>query len=127
MRVENVVLTESETTSYGAYQERISNFFAPDETIYIYAEPKNYTIYQENDTYHIYFTLDVNLYNQEGNLIATQESFANFRYITYSPVYETFLDLYFDLDLDPGEYELEVIVQDQFSDKSASFRVSVRK
>jgi len=127
MRVENYTFVEEESQSYGVWRERISNFFAQDETIYIYAEPKNYTILKEGNAYHIYFDVDFNLYDAEGNYLGGQESFGSFRYITRSPVYETFLNLYFDFEIDPGEYVLEVVLRDKFSEKSASFRLPFRK
>lgn len=127
MRVENYTFVEEESQSYGVWRERISNFFAPDETIYIYAEPKNYTILKEGNAYHIYFETDFNVYDMDGNLLGGQESFGEFRYITRSPVYETYLNLYFDFEIEPGEYVLEVILQDKFSNKSASFRLPFRK
>jgi len=115
---------EEESESYGVYRERISNFFASDETIYVYAEPKNYTIRKEGNTYHIYFDVGFNLYDAEGNYIGGQDSFGSFRYITRSPVYETYLNLYFDFaEIPSGEYILEVTLQDKFSEKNTSFRL----
>lgn len=128
MKVENYTFVEEESESYGVYRERISNFFASDETIYVYAEPKNYTIRKEGNTYHIYFDVGFNLYDKEGNYLGGQDSFGSFRYITRSPVYETFLNLYFDFaEVPSGEYVLEVTLQDKFSEKSTSFRLSFRK
>ncbi|MCD6156236.1 MAG: hypothetical protein J7J32_04265, partial [Candidatus Atribacteria bacterium] len=104
MKVENYTFVEEESESYGVYRERISNFFAPDETIYVYAEPKNYTIRKEDNTYHIYFDVGFNLYDKEGNYIGGQDSFGSFRYITRSPVYETYLNLFFECAVFPLVY-----------------------
>ncbi len=124
MKVENYTFVEEESESYGVYRERISNFFASDETIYVYAEPKNYTIRKEGNTYHIYFDVGFNLYDAEGNYIGGQDSFGSFRYITRSPVYETYLNLYFDFaEIPSGEYILEITLQDKFSEKNTSFRL----
>jgi len=127
LKIANCLFVEEEPYSFGVYKERPSNFFAPDETIYVYAEPQNYTIKEESGNYHIYFLLDFNLYDKDGNLLGGQESFGNMRYITKKPVYETFLDLKFNFDLGPGDYVLEVIVRDQLGNKSGSFRLPFKK
>ena len=43
------------------------------------------------------------------------------------PVREIFLNLCFNIKIDPGEYQIEIIVHDQFSDKSTSFKLPFQK
>jgi len=61
MKFVDPTFTEGEVQSYGSYTKRLSNYFAADEKLFIYVEPKNYTIREEGGTYHIYFTTDYNV------------------------------------------------------------------
>jgi len=56
-----------------------------------------------------------------------QESFSNFRYITASPVFETYLVITLNFDLEPGDYTIEIICRDKFSDKQAGFKLLFKK
>jgi hypothetical protein len=127
MIIENVTFTEDETHAYGAFKKRASNVFAPDETIYVYAEPKYFTLFKQNEQYVISLVIDCNLYDKEGNLLLNKEAFSQYQYTTQKPVREIFLNLYFNIKIDPGEYQIEIIVHDQFSDKSASFKLPFQK
>ena len=127
MIIENVTFTEGETHAYGVFKERSSHVFAPDETIYIYAEPKYFTLLKRNDQYEISLVLDCNLYDKAGKLLIRKEAFSQYQYTTQKPVREIFLDLYFNLKIDPGEYQIEFVVRDQFSDKIASFKLPFQK
>ncbi|MCX6091026.1 MAG: hypothetical protein NTX88_11785 [Candidatus Atribacteria bacterium] len=127
MKIENVTFTEGESHSYGVYKKRDSNVFQPQETMYLYAEPKNFTIQKENGQYAISLVFDVNLYDKNGKVLVTKEAFNKYDYATQKPVTEIFLNLYFNLTVDPGEYFLEVILRDQFSGKTASLNLPFRK
>jgi len=127
MKMVNPVFTEGKAQSYGYYTKRLSNFFATDESLYVYAEPKNYTIREEGGAYHIYFTVDFNVYDAEGNFIGGQEALSDIRYVTSSPVFEVFLVTTFDFDLEPGDYTVEIICRDKFSDKKAGFILPFKK
>ncbi len=127
MKMVNPVFTEGEAQSYGYYTKRLSNFFAADEKLFVYVEPKNYTIREESGAFHIYFTVDFNVYDTEGNFIGGQESFSDFRYVTASPVFEVFLVTTLNFDLEPGDYIVEIICRDKFSDKKASFNLPFKK
>jgi len=124
MRIEKVAFVEDGVQSFGVFRERASDLFARGEKIFIYGEPKNYTILREGELYHIFFTTDFNLYDNQGNLLASQEEFGSFRYITQSPIFEVFLDLSFNLTgLEAGDYVLEVVSKDRLAEKSASFKL----
>ncbi|MEN3186430.1 MAG: hypothetical protein ABDK94_02380 [Atribacterota bacterium] len=124
MRVEKATFVEERTQSFGAFRKRASNVFAKGETIFVYGEPKNYTILNEDDLYHIFFVMDFHLYDREGNELTNQKEFGSFRYITQSPIFGAFLDVFFNSEgLEVGDYILEVVVRDKFSEKSANFRL----
>jgi len=127
MKMVNPTFTDGEAQSYGLFTKRQSDFFAADEKLYLYVEPKNYTIRQEGGAYHIYFTTDFNVYDKAGKLLGGKESFSNFRYITASPVYEAYLVITLNFDLDPGDYTVEIICRDKFSDKKASIKLPFKK
>ncbi len=127
MKMVNPTFTDGEAQSYGSYTKRPSNFFAADEKLFIYVEPKNYTIREEGGAYHIYFTTDFNVYDKDGKLIGGQEAFSDFRYITATPVFELYLVITLNFDLDPGDYTVEIVCRDKFSDKQASFKLPFKK
>ena len=124
MRIEKVTFVEEDPQSFGVFRKRTSNLFAAGERILLYGEPKNYTILHEDNLYHVFFVADAKLYDSEGNLLASQEEFLSARYVTQSPVFEVFLNLSFGLTgLEAGDYVLEVLLRDKFSEKSAQFRM----
>jgi hypothetical protein len=56
--------------------------------------------------------------------LASQEEFLSARYVTQSPGFEVFLNLSFGLTgLEAGDYVIEVLLRDKFSEKSAQFRM----
>ena len=124
MRIEKVTFVEEEPQSFGFFRKRSSNLFAGGERILLYGEPKNYTILHEDNLYHIFFVADAKLYDGKGKLLASQEEFLSARYVTQSPVFEVFLNLSFGLTgLEAGDYVIEVLLRDKFSEKSARFRM----
>lgn len=127
MIIENVTFTEGETHAYGVFNKRASNVFEPDETIYVYAEPKYFTLKKQDEQFVIFLILDFNLYDKVGNLLISREAFNQYQYSTKKTVREIFVDLYFNLKIDPGEYQLEVVFHDQFSDKTSSFKLPFQK
>ncbi|QPM69422.1 hypothetical protein [Atribacter laminatus] len=127
MIIENATFTEGETHAYGVFNKRVSNVFGLDETIYVYAEPKYFTLTKQDEQYVIFLILDFNLYDKAGNLLISREAFSQYQYSTKKTVREIFVDLYFNLKIDPGEYQLEVVFHDQSSDKTASFKLPFQK
>ncbi|HAX98581.1 MAG TPA: hypothetical protein DCY12_06770 [Candidatus Atribacteria bacterium] len=127
MTINSVTFTEGENHAYGVFKERLSHIFAADETIHIYAEPKYFTLFKNNEQYEISQVLDCNLYDKMGNLLISKEAFSQYQYSTKKIVREIFLDLNFNLKIDPGEYQIEIVVRDQFSDKTTSFKLPFQK
>ncbi|MGQ9746689.1 MAG: hypothetical protein ACUVQZ_02840 [Candidatus Caldatribacteriaceae bacterium] len=124
MRVDKVALIEEEATSFGTFRKKTSSLFTQGEIILVYGEPKNYTILYEDESYHFFFTADFNLYDSKGNLLGGQENFMSFRNVTQNPVFETFLNFSFNFTgLETGDYLIEAILRDGFSEKSAKFQI----
>ncbi|MGQ9623369.1 MAG: hypothetical protein ACUVTO_08095 [Candidatus Caldatribacteriaceae bacterium] len=119
--------TEKEPQMFGVYKKRISNTFARGETMYVYAEVRNYSILREDRVYHVFFNLGYKVYDKDGNYLGGEESWENFRFLAQSPIYEMFLRLSFDFDIDPGEYFLEIMVRDGLSEKETSFKLPFKK
>lgn len=124
MRVDKVTLIKEEATSFGTFRKRASSLFTQGEIILVYGELKNYTILYEEESYHFFFTADFNLYDGKGDLLGGQKEFMSYRSVTQSPIFETFLNLSFDFTgLETGDYVIEVILRDGFSEKSAKFQI----
>ena len=121
------VFVEEEPESFGVYRTRPSRVFASGETMHVYAELQNYTILQDEEVYHIFLTVSYNVYDSEGNHLGGENPWENFRFITQRPVYEFFLRLSFDFDIEPGEYTLEVIVKDRLAEKETSFQLPFKR
>lgn len=122
-----VAFVEEEPESFGVYRTRPSRVFASGETMHVYAELQNYTILQDEEVYHIFLTVSYNVYDSEGNHLGGENPWENFRFITQRPVYEFFLRLSFDFDIEPGEYTLEVIVKDRLAEKETSFQLPFKR
>jgi hypothetical protein len=122
-----VAFVEEEPESFGVYRTRPSRVFASGETMHVYAELQNYTILQDEEVYHIFLTVSYNVYDSEGNHLGGENPWEDFRFITQRPVYEFFLRLSFDFDLEPGEYTLEVIVKDRLAEKETSFQLPFKR
>ncbi|MCS7242885.1 hypothetical protein [Candidatus Caldatribacterium sp.] len=121
------LFVEEEPRSFAVYRPRPSQTFIGDEVMYVYAEPKNYTILQEGDVYHTYLAVGYAVYDKGGNYLGGEESWEEFRYITKAPVFELFFSFSFSFNLDPGDYVLEVTVKDKLSDKETSFRLPFKR
>ncbi|WP_438317084.1 hypothetical protein ACP6EK_01885 [Candidatus Caldatribacterium sp. SIUC1] len=118
---------EKEPESFGVYHRRISSTFVAGETMYVYAEPKNYTILKEGNIYHVFLTVSYAVYDKDGNYLGGEDPWENFRYLVQSPMFEFFMSLSFDFTIDPGEYVLEIKVKDRLSDKETSFRLPFKR
>ncbi len=118
---------EEEPESFGMYRKRISSSFAAGETMYVYAEPRNYAILKEDGIYHTFFNISYAVYDKDGNYLGGQDLWESFRYLVQNPVFEIFLSLSFDFDIAPGEYILEIKVKDRLSDKETSFQLPFKR
>jgi len=123
LRCPVVAFVEEGPESFGVYRKRPSHAFVSGETMYVYAELENYTILQDAEVYHTFITVSYNVYDSEGNHLGGEDPWENFRFITQRPVYEFFLRLSFDFNLEPGEYTLEVTVKDRLAEKETSFQL----
>lgn len=124
MWVEKATFVDDEPQSFGMFRKRASGVFAKGDTIFVYGEPKNYTILYEDGLYHTSFVMDFNLYDSEGNELTSQKEFGSFRFIARSPVFEVFLDVSFNsTGLGAGDYVLEVVLRDKLSEKTANFKL----
>ncbi|MEN3203693.1 MAG: hypothetical protein ABDK87_08250 [Atribacterota bacterium] len=121
------LFVEGEPEFFGVYRERPSRSFVAGETMHVYAKPKNYTILKEDNIYHVYLSLSYSVYDKDGKYLGGEDPWENFRYVTYAPTFELFLSLSFSFELDPGEYTLEITVEDKLSDKETSFKLPFKR
>ncbi len=129
LQLTDLVFTDQEVDSIGVYRERPSSFFASGETMYFYAEPKYYTIREDDESYHIYFTADLSIYDREGTYLIGEKDLLQFRFMRGNPVYDVFITIALDVDslgLDAGDYFLEITVTDRFSQESTSGMIPFR-
>lgn len=121
------LFVEGEPESFGVYRPRLSQTFVDGETMYVYAEPKNYTLFKEGDLYHVYLSVGYAVYDKDGNYLGGEESWEDFRYLVRTPIFEFFFSFSFSFDIDPGEYILEVTVTDRLSNKKTSFQLPFKR
>ncbi len=121
------LFVDEEPEAFRVYRKRPSQTFVQGETMYVYAEPKNYTILKEDDVYHVYLTIGYAVYDKDGNYLGGEDPWQDFRYLSHAPLFGFFFSLSFSFDIKPGEYVLEVTVQDRLSDKKTSFKLPFKR
>jgi len=109
---------------YGSYQPLQNNEFAPGTPLTVYAEPVGYGFKQQNSQYHIDLSVDFELRNTTGQVLASQDGFAVLHAASFNQVREYQSSLSFDLKgLQEGEYVLKVRFNDNNSEKSGAFEL----
>ena len=117
----NVVFTNEEAGGFGLYNQRENATFAPRETIFIYGEPKNYTIKEvKNDLYEIYLKEDLYILDQDNNVLQGQADYLDYHITSHSKN----SDLLFTANITQttpfpiGNYKFHLVLKDVFSQKT---------
>lgn len=115
------LLIDGAPAGNGMYDERASNRYKQGDTLYFYAEPKNYKYKQEGKLYNFGFTGDILLVTNNEVVFGKRE-FWNATFKSHYPNKEIMLNGTLSLgNSPPGNYVAEFTVTDKVGKESAKF------
>lgn len=118
----NARFVKGDDNSYGIYEPKDGDSFAPGEPVYLYLEPVGYA-FKENPAgyYEFGFKADFTLEDDKGNELGGQKGFADLNFNSWNhntEVSVTFTYTY--TGFDKGKYKVITHVKDAYSNKSAT-------
>lgn len=106
---------------FGSYDRVASNEFPRGTSLITYAEPIGLAWVTDGSGVTSAFTVDFELRNPSGELLAEQKAFGNFKIQAREPLFEIFTPLTLDVSAVPaGDYVLKYTFNDTNSKKSTS-------
>jgi hypothetical protein len=117
----NVQFTEDKAAGFGMYQKRKDTNFAQGETFYIYAEPKNFSIKEnEQGLFESHFKQDLYLTDMEGDILWGKKGYLDFHLLSHNPNREINITntVTQDSPFPKGEYQFQMVVTDVLSQKT---------
>jgi len=90
-------------------------------TLLVYYEPANVFTSKRDGLYEIWYTQDLTLLKENGEVISHWEDILTFHYTTQKPVMDLFAQNSIDIkgQLPPGKYQFKATLKDQLSEKTA--------
>ncbi|CAN7341168.1 hypothetical protein [Rhizobium sp. LjRoot254] len=106
---------------FGSYKRVASNEFPKGSSLITYAEPIGLAWVANGDGVKSAFTVDFELRNPAGEILAEQKAFGNFKVESREPLFEIYTPLTLDVSAVPaGDYVLKYTFNDVNSKKSSS-------
>jgi hypothetical protein len=107
--------------NFGNYTRVAANEFAVGSSLITYAEPVGLAWKPTDDgEVQSQFTVDFELRNPAGEILAVQKAFGNFRIVSREPLFEIYTPLTLDVSAVPaGDYVLKYTFNDLNSKKSS--------
>jgi hypothetical protein len=106
---------------FGSYDRVASNEFPKGSSLITYAEPIGLAWMPDGSGVSSAFTVDFELRNPAGELLAEQKAFGNFKIASREPLFEIFTPLTLDVSAVPaGDYVLKYVFNDTNSKKTTS-------
>jgi hypothetical protein len=106
---------------FGSYKRVTSNEFPKGSSLITYAEPIGLAWVPNGDGVKTAFTVDFELRNPAGEILAEQKAFGNFKVESREPLFEIYTPLTLDVSAVPaGDYVLKYTFNDVNSKKSSS-------
>jgi hypothetical protein len=120
--LQNVRYVKTENNTFGIYEPREAEEFAPGEAIYLYMEPVGYTSKKnESGKYDIGFSADMSIENEKGEVLGGQKDFAKMAFSSWNFGTEMCLTFTYNVSgLEKGRYKIVTTVHDTGSDKTAT-------
>lgn len=106
---------------FGSYDRVANNEFPTGTSLITYAEPIGLAWIPDGSGVTSAFTVDFELRNPAGELLAEQKAFGNFKIDSREPLFEIFTPLTLDVSAVPsGDYVLKYVFNDTNSKKTTS-------
>lgn len=107
---------------YGQYVPSPRPSARPGSKVYFYYEPVNLFTNRRDGTYQIWFTQDMVLYSDAGDVLLRADEALNFNYLTTSPVLDVYASNTLDLgDLPVGSYTFQAVIHDKLRNAEAEY------
>lgn len=118
------LFVNAKPAGFGIYDVRGSAEFKPGEDMLVYAEPFGYGYGSAEDKFLIGFEADFELRTARGQILHSQENFAELAMTTRrrNKEFQVFITYNFQ-GLRAGDYVLVTRLRDQHSDKTGSFEL----
>lgn len=105
---------------YGQYVATPTNKVKAGTEIYFYYEPLNFFTNRRNGGYHVWYTQDMILLDENSKVIYNGLEALNFNYQTVSPVLDCYATNSLDLgNLPPGNYTFKAVIHDKLKNTDA--------
>jgi hypothetical protein len=119
--IRKAFFVSSKPVMFGSYDRVASNEFPKGSSLITYAEPIGLAWIPDGGGVKSAFTVDFELRNPAGELLAEQKAFGNFKIESREPLFEIYTPLTLDVSAVPaGDYVLKYIFNDANSKKSSS-------
>lgn len=106
---------------FGSYKRVSVNEFPTGSSLITYAEPIGLAWVPDGDGVKTAFTVDFQLRNPSGEILAEQKAFGNFKVESREPLFEIYTPLTLDVSAVPaGDYVLKYTFNDMNSKKSTN-------
>jgi len=110
----------SNVLGYGSYVPLEAAVVPPGSELLIYLEPANVFTNRNKGQYEIWYTQDMVLLAEDGEVLYEQRDALNFRYASRSPVFDLYATNSLNLgDLPPGNYVFKAVLRDKLRGTAA--------
>jgi hypothetical protein len=120
------LLVSQKASGFGIYQARPNNKYRSGEPVLLYVQPIGYTYKKQGAQYQFGLTADFTFLTEGGDVLAGKRGFGNWVMTSHERNTEFFMNLTYTLSgVKPGNYIIETILNDKFSDKTTKIRTPV--
>lgn len=125
--LENAMFVKGDTNSYGIYEPRENDVFAPGEPIYLYLEPAGHIVTRNPAGYYEFgFKVDFQIVDESGTVLGGQTDFATMPFKSWNINTEMSLTFTYTFSgLGKGKYKIITQVSDMHSEKKATVENSL--
>lgn len=123
LSIARATFVSGEPSGYAMYEPRADAAFRPGESLISYIEPVglSWTPASQPGKLETRFTVDFDILDPKGTVLAGQKGFGDFRFVSYQRNQEIYATLTIDVaGAPPGAYVLRFRFNDANSDKTAS-------
>jgi hypothetical protein len=120
--LQNVRFVKNDNNTFGIFEPKETETYAPGEAMYLYMEPAGYAVKKDDDgKYKFGFNADMSLENEKGEILGGQKDFAKMAFSSWNFNTEICLTFTYTFSgLEKGRYKIVTTVRDTGSDKTAT-------
>ena len=128
LNIRKAFFVSEKPVNFGNYDRVGSNEFPVGSSLITYAEPVGLSWKPTNDgAVQAQFSVDFELHNPAGEVLAVQKAFGNFKIESHEPLFEIYTPLTLDVSAVPaGDYVLKYTFNDLNSKKSTDIEQKFR-